>query len=157
VKAKEGILEILNNILTGELTKVNQYFIHGEMCDNWGYERLYKKMRAESMREMVHAEKLIEHILHLEGVPNMQKLGDVLVGETVPEQLKLNLKKEQEAVAMLNETIARCVSVGDNNTRHKLEEMLEEAEEQIHWLETQLQTIDQVGLQNYLSEQIREE
>jgi bacterioferritin len=157
MKAKQGIVELLNNILTTELTKVNQYFIHSEMCHNWGYERLYHKIRAESMREMKHAEEIIEHILYLEGVPNMQRLGDVNVGETVPEQLNLDLKKEQDAATALNEGIAQCVKVDDNNTRHKLEELLTEAEEQIDEIETQLETIKQVGLENYLSEQIKKE
>jgi len=157
VKAKDGILEMLNSILTAELTKVNQYFVHAEMCRNWGYERLYKKVRAESIREMKHAEKLIEHVLYLEGVPNMQRLGDITVGETVPEQFQLDLNKERDAVVALNGAIAKCASVGDNNTRHKLEELLEEAEEQIDWLETQLETIRQVGLQTYLAEQIKED
>lgn len=157
MKAKEGIVELLNNILTSELTKVNQYFIHSELCDNWGYERLHHKIRAESIREMKHAEEIIEHILYLEGIPNMQRLGDVEVGETVPEQLNLDLKKEQDAVVVLNEGIAQCVKAGDNNTRHKLEELLEEAEEQVDWIETQLETIKQVGLENYLSEQINKE
>ncbi|MBE7415885.1 MAG: bacterioferritin [Deltaproteobacteria bacterium] len=148
---------MLNDILTSELTKVNQYFVHAEMCRNWGYERLYKKIRAESIREMKHAEKIVEHILYLEGVPNMQRLGDVLVGETVPEQLKLDLKKEQDSAVSLNKAIAKCTAVGDNNTRHKLEEMLEEAEEQVDWLETQLEAIRQVGLENYLSEQLKKE
>ncbi|WKZ32972.1 MAG: bacterioferritin [Thermodesulfobacteriota bacterium] len=157
MKAKEGILDMLNDILTSELTKVNQYFVHAEMCRNWGYERLYKKIRTESIREMKHAERIIEHILYLEGVPNMQRLGDVLVGETVPEQLKLDLKKEQDSAVSLNKAIAKCTAAGDNNTRHKLEEMLEEAEEQIDWLETQLEAIRQVGLENYLSEQLKKE
>ena len=157
MQAKAGIVELLNNILTTELTKINQYFIHSEMCHNWGYERLHHKIRAESMREMKHAEEIIEHILYLEGLPNMQKLGDVCVGETVPEQLNLDLKKEQDAAAALNEGIPQCVKAGDNNTRHKLEELLGEAEEQIDWLETQLDTIKQVGLENYLSEQMSKE
>jgi bacterioferritin len=127
------------------------------MCHNWGYERLYHRLRAESMREMKHAEEIIEHILYLEGLPNMQRLGDVYVGETVPEQFNLDLKKEQDAAAVLNEGIAQCVKAGDNNTRHKLEELLEEAEEQIDCIESQLETIKQVGLENYLSEQINKE
>lgn len=157
MKAKEGIVELLNTLLTTELTKINQYFIHSEMCHNWGYERLYHKIRAESMREMKHSEEIIEHILFLDGVPNMQRLGDVYVGETVPEQLNLDLKKEQDAAKTLNDSIAQCVKAGDNNTRNKLDELLEEAEEQIDWIETQLETIKQVGLENYLSEQIKKE
>lgn len=156
MKAKNGVLEMLNDILTSELTKVNQYFIHAEMCRNWGYERLYKKIRAESIREMKHAEEIVERILYLDGVPNMQRLGDVNVGETVPEQFQLDLRKEYDSTAVLNGAIATCASIGDNNTRHMLEELLEEAEEQIDWIETQVETIRQVGLENYLAEQIKE-
>lgn len=157
MKAKEGVMEILNNILTSELTSINQYFIHGEMCEHWGYEQLHHKNRANAMEEMRHSEGLIEHILYLEGVPNMQRLGTVNVGETVPEQFKLDLKQEQDSAGKLNEAIAHCAKVGDNNTRHLLEKMLTEAEEQIQWIETQLEAIRQIGLENYLSEQLKKE
>ncbi len=157
MKAKEGVLEILNNILTSELTSINQYFIHGEMCKHWGYEQLHHKNRANAMEEMRHSEGLIEHILYLEGVPNMQRLGTVNVGETVPEQFKLDLKQEQDSAGKLNEAIAHCTKAGDNNTRRLLEKMLTEAEEQIQWFETQLETIKQIGLENYLSEQLKKE
>lgn len=156
MKAKEGVIELLNNILTYELTAINQYFIHAEICNHWGYERLYHKLRSESITEMRHAEEIIEHILYLEGIPNM-RMGTINVGETVPEQLKLDLKQEQDSARLLNDSIVHCVNVGDNNTRHKLEVMLKESEDQINWLETQLETIRQIGLENYLSEQINKE
>jgi bacterioferritin len=157
MKAKEGVIERLNAILTNELTAINQYFVHAEMCDNWGYERLHDKVRAHSIDEMKHAEEVIEHILYLEGVPNMQRLGTVNVGETVPEQLKVDLKLEQEAVKELTDAIMHCTKVGDYTTRHKLEDMVKSEEEHIDWIETQIETIKQVGLENYLSEQIKKE
>ena len=157
MKAKEGIVDLLNNFLASELRSINQYFIHGEMCEHWGYERLHHKNRANAMEEMRHSEGLIEHILYLEGIPNMQKLETVNVGETVPEQFKLDLKQERDSAKNLNEEIAHCVKVGDNNTRHKLEDMLKDAEGQINWFETQLETIKQIGLENYLSEQLKKE
>lgn len=157
MKAKEGVIDRLNTILTNELTAINQYFVHAEMCDNWGYERLHDKIRAHSIDEMKHAEEVIEHILYLEGVPNMQRLGDVHVGETVPEQFKVDLKLEQEAVKVLTEAITHCTKVGDYTTRHKLEDMVKSEEGHIDWIETQIETIKQVGLENYLSEQIKKE
>ena len=157
MKAKEGIVDFLNKVLTNELTAINQYFVHAEMCDHWGYARLYDKIRAHSMEEMKDAEEIIEHILYLEGVPNMQRLGQIQVGETVPEQLKLDLRLEQEAVALLTEAIAHCAKAGDYTTRHKLEKMVEREEGHIDWIETQLETIKQVGVDNYLSQQIHKE
>jgi bacterioferritin len=157
MKAKEGIVDFLNKVLTNELTAINQYFVHAEMCDHWGYARLYDKIRAHSMEEMKDAEEIIEHILYLEGVPNVQRLGQIQVGETVPEHLKLDLRLEQEAVALLTEAIAQCAKVGDYTTRHKLEKMAEREEGHIDWIETQLETIKQVGIENYLSQQIHKE
>ena len=157
MKAKKGVVDYLNKILTNELTAINQYFLHAEMCQNWGYERLYKKIRAESIDEMKHAEELIEHILYLEGVPNVQRLGTIRTGETVLEQLKLDLKVEQSAVTLFNDAIAHCVKVGDNTTREKLEDMLKSEEGHVDFIETQLETIAQVGIQNYLSQQIKSE
>ncbi len=157
MKAKKGVVEYLNKILTNELTAINQYFLHAEMCQNWGYERLYHKIRAESIDEMKHAEELIEHILYLDGVPNVQRLHPINIGQTVLEQLKLDLKVEQSAVTLLNEAIAHCVKVGDNATREKLENMLTSEEEHVDFIETQLETIRQVGTQNYLTQQIKNE
>ncbi|GJL58030.1 MAG: bacterioferritin [Nitrospirales bacterium] len=157
MKAKKGVVDFLNQILTEELTVINQYFLHAKMCANWGYERLEKKIRERSFSEMKDADKIIEHILYLEGVPNVQRLGTVKIGETVPEQLKLDLKKEQEMVTLLTEAIQHCSKVGDFTTRHLFEDMVADEDEHIDWIETQQETIKQVGLENYLSEQIKNE
>ena len=157
MKAKEGIIDLLNKILTADLTAINQYFIHAKMCDNWGYERLHHKVRERSFDEMKDADELIEHILYLEGVPNMQRLGTVHVGETVPEQFKVDLTAEKEMLQMLSDGVAHCAKVGDYTTRHMLEDMAEDVDDHIDWIETQMDTIKQVGLENYLSEQIKKE
>ena len=157
MKAKEGIIDLLNKILTADLTAINQYFIHAKMCENWGYERLHHTVKERSFDEMKDADELIEHILYLEGVPNMQRLGTVHVGETVPEQLKVDLKAEQEMLQLLSDGVAHCAKVGDYTTRHMLEDMAEDVDEHIDWIETQMDTIKQVGLENYLSEQIKKE
>lgn len=151
------VIELLNDVLTAELTAVNQYFIHAKMCDNWGYERLADTVRDESIDEMKHAEELIERILYLEGVPNLQRLGSVRVGQTVPEQLRLDLEVEVEAVTRLNAGIAACVAAGDNGTREMLEEILTDEEEHADWLETQLGLIEQVGEAHYLAQQIKDD
>jgi bacterioferritin len=154
VQAKEGVVERLNNILTNELTAINQYFIHAEMCRNWGYERLHDKLREFSIDEMKDAQRLIAHILYLEGVPNLQRLGTVQVGESAPEHVRLDVAQERDAVGTLTEAIAHCAQVGDYTTRNILEEMVRDEEEHIDWLETQLETIAQVGVENYLAQQI---
>ena len=154
MKAREGVLERLNAILTGELTAINQYFVHSEMCRNWGYERLYEKLRELSIGEMRDAERTIRHILYLEGVPNLQRLGSVRVGEQVQEDLLLDLQQEQGAVSLLTEAIGHCGQVGDYTTRGILEDMVRDEEEHVDWIETQLETIQQVGLENYLAQQI---
>jgi bacterioferritin len=157
MKAKEGIIDLLNKILTADLTAINQYFVHGKMCENWGYERLHHTVRQRSFDEMKDAEELIEHILYLEGVPNMQRLGTVNVGETVPEQFKVDLKAEQEMLKLLSDGVTHCAKVGDYTTRHMLEDMAEDVDDHIDWIETQVETIKQVGLENYLAEQIKKE
>lgn len=154
MKGNAKVIEALNEILTGELTAINQYFVHAKMCANWGYERLAHKIREESLGEMKHADILIERILFLEGVPNMQRLEKVRVGETVAEQIKLDLKLEETAVARLNKAIALAVEVADNASREILEDILKSEEEHIDWLEAQLELIKQVGEQNYLAQQI---
>jgi bacterioferritin len=156
MKGNKKIIDALNDILTGELTGVNQYFVHYKMCQNWGYERLAKKNREESIGEMKHADDLIERILFLEGVPNMQRLSKVNVGETPGEQLKLDLKLEVEAVKRLNQAIELARGLGDNTTRELLEDMLEDEEEHVDWLEAQLGLIEQVGESMYLAQQIRD-
>ena len=152
-----GVIELLNEVLTAELTAVNQYFIHAKMCDNWGYERLGKHNRDESIGEMKDADKLIERILYLEGVPNLQRLGTVMVGETVPEQINLDLQNEREAIDRLNRGISLCVEVGDNGSRDLLEDILEGEEEHADWLETQLSLLADVGEAHYLSQQMHDD
>ena len=149
-----GVVELLNEVLTAELTAINQYFIHAKMCDNWGFKRLAETVRHESIDEMKHAEMLIERILFLDGVPNLQRLWPIKVGETVREQFGLDLAVEYEAVRRLNAGIATCVTAGDNASRAMLEGILVSEEEHADWLETQLTAIEQVGLQNYLAEQL---
>ena len=157
MKGNAKLIEALNEILTGELTAINQYFIHAKMCENWGYHRLAAVHRKESIDEMKHADRLIERILYLEGVPNMQRLAKVRVGETVPEQLKLDYKVEQEAIPRLNQTIAQAVAAGDNGTRELLEDILTSEEEHANWLEAQFVLLEQVGEQNYLAQHIHKE
>jgi bacterioferritin len=157
MKGDKKILDILNDVLTAELTAINQYFVHGEMCENWGYERLQQVIRKHSIGEMKHAEEVIERILFLDGIPNMQRLGKINIGESVPEMLRLDLGLEMDAVAHLNKQIVTCNELDDNNTRHLLEEILEDEEEHVDWIESQLSLIEQVGVQNYLAAQIREE
>ena len=157
MKAKEGVVDLLNQILTVDLTAINQYFIHAEMCRNWGYERLYHKLRDSSITEMKDAQRIIEHILYLEGMPNLQRLGTVRVGENVEEHLRLDLEAERSAVSLFATAIAHCARVEDYTTRNILEEMIRDEEEHVDWLETQLETIGQVGLQNYLAQHIHEE
>ncbi len=154
MKGNAKLIEALNEVLTAELTGINQYFIHAKMCENWGYQRLYEANHKESIDEMKHADELIERILYLDGIPNMQRLGKVKVGETVAQQLKLDHALEVDAVARLNKGIALAVEVEDNGTRELLETILRSEEHHVDWLETQLELIKQVGEQNYLTEQI---
>ena len=150
------IIEALNDVLTAELTAVNQYFIHAKMSSNWGYLRRGAHVRDESIDEMRHAERIIDRVLYFDGTPNMQRLFPVRVGETVAEQLELDLAVEHEAVPRLNRAIELCVEVGDNGTRELLADILASEEEHVDWLETQLETIRQIGLELYLSQQLQE-
>ena len=150
------IIELLNDVLTAELTAINQYFIHYKMQENWGYQRLAHKGKEESFGEMKHAEELIERILYLEGVPNMQRLSPVKVGETVPEQLKAELETEKEAIARLAAGIEQCRRT-DEGTRLLLEEILDDEEDHADWLETQLSIINDIGEGLYLNAQIHED
>lgn len=156
MQGNKKIIDILNEVLSAELTAINQYFVHAEMCDNWGYEHLHDRVRKHSIGEMKHAEQLIERILFLEGVPNVQRLGKINIGESVPEQFKVDLALEMDAVKRLNEGIETCNEADDNNSRHLLEEILEDEEEHINWIEAQLDLIEQVGAANYLAQQIHE-
>jgi bacterioferritin len=149
-----AVLELLNEVLTSELTAVNQYFLHAKLCHHWGYERLAAKIRDESIDEMKHVETLADRILYLDGMPNFQRLFSVKIGETVPEQFELDLDVERESISRLNAGIARCVEVGDNGSRELLAHMLGDEEEHADWLETQLEAIKQIGVENYLTEQL---
>ncbi len=155
MKAKDGVVERLNNLLTIELTAINQYFVQAEMCKNWGFERIYERFRSNSLEEMEDAQHIIRHILYLEGVPNLQRLNQIMVGESVQEDLELDLQAEQGAVEALTEAIAHCASVGDFTTRSILEGMVRSEEEHVDWIETQLETINIVGIDLYLNQQIR--
>lgn len=148
------MIAILNDVLTAELTAINQYFIHAKMCENWGYSRLAQQVRDESIDEMKHADQIIDRILFLEGVPNMQRLNPVRVGETVPEQFDADLQLEYAAIKRLNDGVAACVAAGDNATRALLEGILVSEEEHTDWLETQIGLIAHLGEANYLSQQL---
>jgi bacterioferritin len=154
MQGNEAVLEFLNEVLTAELTAINQYFIDSKMMANWGYQRLADKVRADSIDEMRDAETLIDRILYLDGVPNLQRLGSVRVGESVPEKLRLALDPETEAIARLNRGIALCTELGDHGSREVAEGILAGEEEHADWLETQLELIRQVGEANYLAQQI---
>ena len=154
MKGDADVIEVLNDVLTAELTAINQYFIHAEMCENWGYERLAKHSRKESIEEMKHAEALIERILYLDGVPNMQRYMKINVGQNVPEQHQFDLGVEKDAVSRLNRGLEVCRTKGDNGSRMLLERILGDEEGHIDWLEAQLQQIRDIGLENYLAQQI---
>jgi bacterioferritin len=156
MKGNDEILRLLNDLLTNELTAINQYFIHAKMCANWGYERLAKKVRDESIDEMKHADLVIERILFLEGVPNLQKLNKLRVGETVKEQLESDLALEHNGIKFLNDGIAIARQLGDNGTEDLFTKILVGEEEHTDWLETQLALIGQLGEPHYLAQQIRE-
>jgi len=156
VKGHDDIIELLNDVLTAELTAINQYFLGAKMFDNWGYERLGKRFQDESIDEMKDADKLIERILFLDGLPNLQRLGTVRVGETPVEKLQLALDLEAEAIDRLNRGIARSVELGDNGTRELLEDILVGEESHADWLETQLELVRQVGDAHYLAQNIRD-
>ena len=153
MKGNDQVIDALNRALTIELTAINQYFIHAKMQDNWGYQRLAAKGRAESFGEMKHAEELIERILYLDGVPNMQRLYSVKIGETVPEQLQAELDTEKDAIARLAAGIEQCRRI-DEGSRLLLERILAEEEEHADWLETQLGLIASLGEGLYLNTQI---
>jgi bacterioferritin len=157
VQGDPQVIEALNEVLTAELTAINQYFIHHKMCENWGYEYLSHKKNEEAIEEMKDADKVIERILYFDGVPNMQRLSPVRVGEDPVEQHKLDLALETEAIERLNKGIALCRDKGDNGTRHLLEDILAGEEASADWLEAQLHIVDEVGKENYLAEMIHKE
>ncbi len=157
MKGDPKVIAFLNQVLKAELTAINQYFLHAEMCDNWGYARLGKKVKKESIEEMVHAEKCMERILFLDGTPNMTDYFKINVGATVEEQFKNDLQLELDAVKRLNDGIKLCVAQGDNASRDLAEQILTDEEEHIDWLEAQLHAISEMGIGNYLAEQLKED
>ncbi|HTO46062.1 MAG TPA: bacterioferritin [Burkholderiales bacterium] len=154
MKGDKKVLDFLNKVLKNELTAINQYFLHAKMFEQWGYKKLYEHEHKESIDEMKHADRLIARILFLEGLPNLQDLGKLLVGENVPEALTCDLKAEQHAYPLLKEAIVHCEAVGDYISRELFEDIMESEEDHIDWLETQLDLVKEVGLQNYLQSQM---
>ena len=155
MKAKEGVLDHLNGILRAELTAVHQYLLHAAMSGNWGYERLQHEFRELASEEVEHSAQLIDHILYLEGDPDVDQVDEVSRGTSIESLFEADLRFELQDVEALRKAIAHCAKVMDFTTRHKLEDMVKDSEEHVDWFETQLRTIEQVGLENYLAEQIK--
>lgn len=157
MQAKPGVIDALNTVLSNELTAINQYFIQAEICKDWGFELLHGKLRELSFGEMKEAQLIIRHILYLDGVPNLQRLGRVRVGETALEHITVDVELEKAQIQSLSDGIQLCQQVGDYTTRGILEELIRAEEEDLGFLETQLETIRQIGLERYLAQQVREE
>jgi len=157
VKGDPKVIAVLNQVLKAELTAINQYFLHAEMCENWGYYKLAKHTRSESIEEMQHAEKLIEHILYLDGTPNMADYFKLNIGANVKAQIQNDVQVEYDAVKRLNEGIETCVKASDNGSREILEGILRDEEEHVDWLEAQLHDISEMGIENYLAQQMHAE
>jgi bacterioferritin len=157
VKGDAKVIVLLNEALKAELTAINQYFLHSEMCEHWGYHSLAEVTKKESIGEMKHAEVLMERILLLEGTPNMSDYFKINIGQNVKQQFQNDLKLELDAVTRLNAGIQTCVAAKDNGSRELLEKILVEEEEHIDYLEAQLHAIDEIGIEVYLAEQLKEE
>ena len=157
MRGNDKVIGYLNQCLKAELTAINQYFLHAEMCENWGYNRMAKHTKKESIEEMTHAEILMERILFLEGAPNMSDMFPIKVGTNVKAQLKNDLALELDAVPRLNEAIKVAGEAGDTGSRELFRKILADEEEHVDWLEAQLHVIDEIGLENYLAQQMGEE
>jgi bacterioferritin len=155
MRGNDRIIALLNEVLKAELTAINQYFLHAEMCENWGYKHLSEHTRKESIEEMRHAEKLMERILFLDGMPNVSELFPIRVGENVQAQLERDLALEMEAIPRLNEAVQAATEAGDNGSRELFVEILKDEEAHVDYLEAQLHIIKEIGLDNYLAQQIR--
>jgi bacterioferritin len=156
VKGSKEVIEVLNEVLAGELVAINQYFLHAKMCKNWGFNALAKKSREESIDEMKHADALIDRVLFLEGLPNLQRLDKLHVGETVPEQLKSDLELEHRAMKVLRDGIDVCRKHHDRVSEELLVSILEAEEDHVDWIETQLGLIDTLGEKHYLAQKLDE-
>jgi bacterioferritin len=154
MKGSNEVIQVLQDVLSAELTAVNQYFIHARMNENWGYKKLAAYIRKESIEEMMHAQQVIDRILYFDGAPNMSKYMKINVGKDVPEQFRNDLAVEYQAVPRLNKGIEVARAIGDNGTRALLESILKEEEEHVDWLEAQLGLIEEIGVENYLARQM---
>jgi bacterioferritin len=154
MKGNEQVIALLNALLADELTAINQYIVHSEMCANWGYEKLHDANEKRAIEEMKHSEMLIERILFLEGMPIVSNLNKITIGQDVPKQLQNDRSAEDGAIKMYNGGIKTCVELADNGSRALLESILKDEENHIDWLEAQLDQIDQMGVENYLVEQM---
>jgi len=157
MKGDPKVIAFLNQVLKAELTAINQYFLHAEMCENWGYYRLANLVRKESIEEMTHAEKLMERILYLDGTPNMSDYFKINIGANVEAQFNNDLQLEYDAVKRLNDGIKLCVAQGDNGSRELAEQILTDEEHHIDWLEAQLHDIGEMGIGNYLAQQLKKD
>ncbi len=157
MKGDPKVIALLNQVLKAELTAINQYFLHAEMCENWGYYKLAKLARKESIEEMQHAEKLMERILYLDGTPNMSDYFKINIGQNVKEQLQNDLNLEYDAVKRLNAGVETCIKAGDNGSRELIVSILTDEEHHIDWLEGQLGVIKEIGIENYLTQQMGEQ
>jgi bacterioferritin len=154
MKGNEQVIALLNEVLKAELTAINQYFLHAEMCANWGYTKLASIGRKESIEEMRHAESLMERILYLDGTPTMHELFPLRIGRNVKEQLQNDLQLEYEAVARLNKGVQTCVDANDNGSRELIVKILQDEEHHVDYLEAQLNVIQEIGIENYLAQQL---
>ncbi len=154
MKGNDEVIQVLQDVLCAELTAVNQYFVHARMCENWGYRKLAEHTRKESIEEMQHAQLIIDRILYFDGAPNMQKYMKINVGRSVPDQFQADLDVEYQAVPRLNKGIEVARNLGDNGTRAVLEAILKDEEAHVEWLEAQLGIIKEIGVENYLAQQV---